>query len=181
MMNGYLRFLVLFIVLGIIMPRNTYGYNSSQPAGPDTSKVKAKVSAKITDTRVNKPAYLKNGVKVNFIPFKPGKDAFFGNTTIMGSPKPVAVSTEKILNNVKVYPNPISDYLNLTYSINRDVNVTIKIMDVLGNEITTLFAERLTEGEHSNSFSIASRITSGFYFIRVSVGNEIITKRISVL
>lgn len=180
MINSYLRFLVVFMVFSIIMPGNTYAYNLSQAAQTDTSKIKTKVSTKITDTRVNKPAYLKNGVKVNFIPFKPGNDSFFGNTTIMGIPKSQP-DGDKILNNVKVYPNPISDYLNLTYSITRGANVTIKIMDVLGNEITTLFAERLPEGEHSNSFSISSRITSGFYFIRVSVGSEIITKRISVL
>jgi hypothetical protein len=88
---------------------------------------------------------------------------------------------DKILANVKVYPNPVSDYLNMTYSISKDSNVTIRIMDVLGNEITTLFSERQSTGEHSNTFSISSRISSGFYFIRVSVGSEIITKRISVL
>ena len=87
----------------------------------------------------------------------------------------------KILANVKVYPNPVSDYLNMTYSISKDSNVTIRIMDVLGNEITTLFSESLSEGEHNNTFSISSKISSGFYFVRVSVGSEIITKRISVL
>jgi hypothetical protein len=54
-------------------------------------------------------------------------------------------------------------------------------MDVLGNEITTLFSESLSEGEHNNTFNISSKISSGFYFVRVSVGSEIITKRISVL
>lgn len=166
-------------MLCMFMQRNTYTYAYSPLALSDTSKTKAKVTTKITDTRANKPAYLKNGVKVNFIPFKPSKDNFFSNTTISFTPKPPFDS--KILNNVKVYPNPVSDYLNLTYSINKDANVTIKIMDVLGNEITTLFAERLSAGEKINSFSVASRLTSGFYFIRVSVGSEIITKRISVL
>ena len=154
-------------------------YANTQVPLSDTSKIKAKISSKITDTRLNKSAYLKNGVRVDFVPFKPIKDKFFGNTSTL--PVPKTGDSDKILNNVKVFPNPISDQLNLTYSINKDSNVTIKIMDVLGNEITTLFTERLTAGEKTNSFSIASRLTSGFYFIRVSVGSEIITKRISVL
>jgi hypothetical protein len=143
------------------------------------NRIKAKVSIKITDTRLNKPAYLKNGVKVNFIPFKPAKDNFFGNTKIMSASK--LGDNDKVLNNVKVYPNPISDQLNLSFSMSKDANVIVKIMDVLGNEITTLLSERVAAGDQTKPFIIASRITSGFYFIRVSVGSEIITKRISVL
>ncbi len=161
------------------MAGNTYAYKIPQGARPDSLKVKAKVSTKITDTRINKPAYLKNGVKVNFIPFKPAKDNFFGNTKIMGTPK--SVDNDRVLNNVKVYPNPISDQLNLSFSMSKDANVIVKIMDVLGNEITTLLSERVAAGDQTKPFVIASRITSGFYFIRVSVGSEIITKRISVL
>lgn len=179
MINVYLRIFLISIVLTILMAGNTYAYKLTQGARPDTSKVKAKVSIKITDTRLNKPAYLKNGVKVNFIPFKPAKDSFFGNTKIMGAPK--VAENDKVLNNVKVYPNPISDQLNLSFNMSKDATVTVKIMDVLGNEITTLLSERVNAGDQTKPFIIASRITSGFYFIRVSVGSEIITKRISVL
>lgn len=177
MINVYLRIFVVSIVLTIIMVGNSYAYKLSQAAGPDSSK--AKVSTKITDTRINKPAYLKNGVQVNFIPFKPAKDSFFGDNKIMGAPKPVV--NDKVLNNVKVYPNPVSDQLNLSFNLSKDATVTVKIMDVLGNEITTLLSERVASGDQTKPFIIASRITSGFYFIRVSVGSEIITKRISVL
>lgn len=146
----------------------------------DTSKViKATISTKITDTRLNRPAFLKNGVMVDFVPFKPAKDKIFSGSSTAKTVK--HGDNDKILNNVKVYPNPVSDQLNLAYSISKDANVTIKIMDVLGNEITTLLTERLSAGEQANSFNIASRLSSGFYFIRVSVAGEIITKRISVL
>ena len=161
------------------MAGNTYAYKILQGVRPDSSKIKAKVSIKITDTRLNKPAYLKNGVKVNFIPFKPAKDNFFGNTKIMNASK--SGDNDKVLYNVKEYPNPISDQLNLSFSMSKDANVIVKIMDVLGNEITTLLSERVAAGDQTKPFIIASRITSGFYFIRVSVGSEIITKRISVL
>ena len=178
MINTYLKSLVIFMVLGITMSLNTYAYNFpfSQAGRADSLKTKAK----ITDTRLNKPVDPKTGVKLSFTPFKPSKEKLPVQNKIMSGPKS-PLPGDKILANVKVYPNPISDYLNMTYSIGRDSNVTIRIMDVLGNEIATLFSERQASGEHSNSFSIASRISSGFYFIRVSVGSEIITKRISVL
>lgn len=179
MINVYLRSFVASIVLSLMLGMNAYANNFSQVPRPDSTKVKQKVSTKITDTRLNKPAYLKNGVKVSFIPFKPAKDSFFMNNKFMGTPK--AGLNDKILNNVKVYPNPISDQLNLSFNVSKEATVTVKIMDVLGNEITTLLSERIAAGDQNKPFQIASRITSGFYFIRVSVGSEVITKRISVL
>lgn len=180
MRNNYLKVLVLFIIFGsMLMPGHPDVFAGIRAVLNDTSKViKATISTKITDTRLNRPAFLKNGVMVNFVPFKPGKDKIFSGPTSKPS-RPA--DGDKVLNNVKVYPNPVSDQLNLSYSISKDANVTIKIMDVLGNEITTLLTERLSAGDQANSFSIASRLTSGFYFIRVSVAGEIITKRISVL
>lgn len=180
MRNFYLGLSVLFITsISIMMPGRTDVFAAVQVL-TDTSKViKATISTKITDTRLNKPAFLKNGVMVNFVPFKPAKDKVFSGGTASKTVR--ASDTDKVLNNVKVYPNPVSDQLNLSYSITKDANVTIKIMDVLGNEITTLLTERLSAGDQANSFNIASKLTSGFYFIRVSVAGEIITKRISVL
>jgi len=182
MINSYLRTLIVFVALGITMSLNSYAYNFafSQVSQADSLKTKPKVITKITDTRLNKPAEPKANVKLSFTPFKPSKEKLQAQNKIMSGPK-TPFPGDKILANVKVYPNPVSEYLNMTYSISKDSNVTIRIMDVLGNEITTLFSERQTIGEHSNTFSISSRISSGFYFIRVSVGSEIITKRISVL
>jgi hypothetical protein len=181
MRNFYLKLLLLFIITGsMLMPGRTVVVAGVRGVFSDTSKViKATISTKITDTRLNRPAFLKNGVMVNFVPFKPGKEKVFSGGPVSKPAK--AGDSDKVLNNVKVYPNPVSDQLNLSYSISRDANVTIKIMDVLGNEITTLLTERLSAGDQANSFNIASRLSSGFYFIRVSVAGEIITKRISVL
>jgi hypothetical protein len=182
MIKFYLRSLVVFIILGTTVSLNSYGINfyKFQVLRPDSTRTKSKVTTKITDTRLIKPVDPKAGVKLSFTPFKPSKEKLLAQNKIMSGPKN-PLPGDKILANVKVYPNPVSDYLNMTYSISKDSNVTIRIMDVLGNEITTLFSESLSEGEHNNTFSISSKISSGFYFVRVSVGSEIITKRISVL
>lgn len=179
MRNNYLKLLVLIVLFAsITMPGQADVIAGMRAVLSDTSRIiKATISTKITDTRLNKPAFLKNGVMVNFVPFKPSKEKVFA-----GSPKSIKQSdNDKVLNNVKVYPNPVADHLNLSYSISKDANVIIKIMDVLGNEVTTLLTERLSAGEQSNSFNIASRLNSGFYFIRVSVSGETVTKRISIL
>ncbi|MEJ6979200.1 T9SS type A sorting domain-containing protein [Pedobacter sp. P351] len=150
---------------------------------PDSLKKSSPKSiSKITDTRPGKPSAVKS-VKINIIPFKPSYIRTIpasGNTT--QSTKNSASSADlKVLSNVKVYPNPVSDHLNLSYFVNKDSNVTIKIMDILGNEITTLLSQRLPAGEQINSFPISSSLNSGYYFIRLIVGNETIIKRISIL
>src|SRR5258708_21949187 len=45
----------------------------------------------------------------------------------------IAKTDDKLLTNVSVYPNPVTDQINLKYEISRPSNVTIKVMDVLGN------------------------------------------------
>ncbi|WP_207427133.1 T9SS type A sorting domain-containing protein [Pedobacter sp. SYSU D00535] len=149
--------------------------------GVDTAKkATIKVTTKITDTRKDKPAYLKNGVAVNIVPFKPAAIKPAGTSSTTSTAKPASPDL-KVVSNVKVYPNPVADQLNLSYSVNKDSNVTIKIMDVLGNEIATLLSQRIPAGEQVNSFPIASKLNSGYYFIRLVVGNETVVKRISIM
>jgi hypothetical protein len=104
--------------------------------------------------------------------------------------KPAVISTtkvsaykpdDKLLNNVQVYPNPITDQINLKYELSRYSNVNIKIMDVLGNDIITLFSQHVEPGEKTFSYALNSKLTRGFYFVRIVAGTESVIKRISVL
>jgi hypothetical protein len=145
-------------------------------------KAPSKSGVKISDTRINKPDFLKTGRIVHITPFKPliiiANNNAENSIAKVDTPKE---EEEKVLSNVKVFPNPVEDELNLSFKVNKDSNVTIKIMDVLGNEITTLLSQKVSAGEQSNTFNIASLLNSGFYFIRLVVGDEVVVKRISVL
>lgn len=91
------------------------------------------------------------------------------------------VADDKLLSNVQIYPNPVTDQINLKYSISRNANVNIKIMDVLGNEVITLFSRRVEPGEQQFKYTLGNKLNSGFYFVRVVVGTESVIKRISIL
>jgi hypothetical protein len=55
-------------------------------------------------------------------------------------------------------------------------------MDVLGNNVATLLSERVESGEQKFvRFLSSNKLTSGFYFLRVTVGTESIIKRITIL
>jgi len=88
---------------------------------------------------------------------------------------------DKILSVLRVYPNPIDDQINLILRLERESNISIKIMDLLGNEVVTLSNERLSAGEQTKTFTIPNRLNSGIYFLRFVAGSETVVKRISVL
>ncbi|MGF7038108.1 hypothetical protein M2273_001349 [Mucilaginibacter lappiensis] len=128
---------------------------------------------RVSKGKSTKPSYLKNGLHLVLPPLKPA---------VTSSVK-VSVShpEDKLLNDVQLYPNPVTDQINLKYSISRNTNVTIKIMDVLGNDITTLFSQRVDSGDHNINYPINNKLSRGFYFVRVVAGTESVIKRISVL
>ena len=88
---------------------------------------------------------------------------------------------DKLLSNVQVYPNPVTDQINIKYTISRNANVNIKIMDILGNPVATIFSQRVDPGEQKFTHNLTNKLQTGFYFIRVVVGPESIIKRISIL
>lgn len=117
---------------------------------------------------------LKNSLHLVMPPLKPAVIS----TTKINVSKP----DDKLLTNVSVYPNPVTgDQINLKYELSRYSNVTIKILDVLGNDIITLYNQRVDAGERNFSYSLNSKLNRGFYFIRIVAGTESVIKRISVL
>lgn len=102
-------------------------------------------------------------------------------SAVISHSRPVAGKQDKILSVIKVYPNPVDDQINLTLRLERESNLSIKIMDLLGNEVVTLSNERLSAGEQTKTFTIPNRLNSGIYFLRFVAGSETIVKRISIL
>jgi hypothetical protein len=119
-----------------------------------------------------KSSILRNGIKVTMPPLKSTP------VVIHSTPKPV---DDRLLSNVQVSPSTITDQINLKYTISRNTNVTIKIMDVLGNNVATLFSQRVEPGDQKFTYYLNNKLTSGFYFIRMVVGTESVIKRISIL
>lgn len=87
----------------------------------------------------------------------------------------------KILNVLKIYPNPVSEQLNISLRLDKEANLSIKITDLLGNDIISLANERTAAGEYTKTYIIPDKLTSGIYFLRILAGGEPVIKRISVL
>ena len=82
------------------------------------------------------------------------------------------------------YPNPFNPVTNIIYEIPEEGFVSLKVLDVLGNEITTLVNEEKPAGSYEVEFStnIGSReLSSGIYFYRLQAGSFVETKKMILM
>jgi hypothetical protein len=78
------------------------------------------------------------------------------------------------------YPNPFNPSTTINWQVPEAGNVTIKIYDVLGREVTTLVNQKFSAGEYETVFD-ASRFSSGVYFYQIKAGEFIQTKKMTLL
>jgi hypothetical protein len=78
------------------------------------------------------------------------------------------------------YPNPFNPSTTIKYSIPDQSFVTIKVFDVLGNEIVKLVNEEKDAGIHQINFN-ASNLSSGIYYYSISAGNFSATKKFMLM
>ena len=73
------------------------------------------------------------------------------------------------------YPNPFNPSTKISYNLPDQQHVSLKVYDVLGNEVTILVNEVKSAGSHSIDFN-ASQLGSGVYFYKLQAGNFSETK-----
>ncbi|NWF49182.1 MAG: T9SS type A sorting domain-containing protein [Ignavibacteriaceae bacterium] len=70
------------------------------------------------------------------------------------------------------YPNPFNPTTKINFSLASDAKVTLKVFNLLGQEIATLVNENMSAGRHSVNFN-ASLLTSGMYVYKIeATGND---------
>ncbi len=78
------------------------------------------------------------------------------------------------------YPNPFNPTTNIQYTMGSKQFVSLKVYDVLGNEIATLVNEEKSAGNYKVEFS-NKNISSGIYFYVLQAGSFIETKKMILL
>ncbi|MEJ2196809.1 MAG: AGE family epimerase/isomerase, partial [Ignavibacteriaceae bacterium] len=78
------------------------------------------------------------------------------------------------------YPNPFNPVTKIEYVIATSSNVSIKVFDILGNEIAVLVNGEKTTGIYSIEFN-ATGLPSGIYFYGIKAGNYIETKKMILM
>lgn len=78
------------------------------------------------------------------------------------------------------YPNPFNPTTTISYSVPKAGYVTLKVYNVLGQQVATLFSGRQAAGSHLATFD-GSKLASGVYFYVLRAGNTQITKKLMLL
>lgn len=82
--------------------------------------------------------------------------------------------------NIRIYPNPASDRVNISLNLTQNTEVHISAFDITGTKLADIFSESLNEGEHIVHWDLnknrTNEILSGIYFITIQTNkiNEII-------
>lgn len=87
---------------------------------------------------------------------------------------PVAFSLEQN------YPNPFNPATMIKFSIPEASNVSLKIYDVLGNEVSNIVNGQLDAGQYEYNFN-ATNLSSGIYFYKLEAGNFVDTKKMILI
>jgi hypothetical protein len=78
------------------------------------------------------------------------------------------------------YPNPFNPVTTIEYDLFQPENVTLKVFNVLGQEVMTLLDQKQTAGNHKVRFN-GSGLASGTYYYRLQAGEVSQTKRFILL
>ena len=78
------------------------------------------------------------------------------------------------------YPNPFNPTTQVNYSVSKSSYVTLKVYNLLGQSVTTLFEGVRSVGNYQATFN-ASNLPSGVYFTRLQAGSVSITKKMLLM
>ena len=107
------------------------------------------------------------------------------NWLTYGSPNPSSVKElpGALPNNYVLeqnYPNPFNPVTNIKYSIPKAGFVTLKVYNLLGQEVATIFEGNQNAGNYIATFD-ASNLSSGVYMYRLESENVSITKKLVLI
>lgn len=114
-------------------------------------------------------AALPNGTVVAL----PAVDASAGLAKVEGS-----LPSEFALN--QNYPNPFNPTTTIEFSLPAPSDVSLKVYNVIGQEVASLVDGPMGAGSHSVQFD-ASNLSSGVYFYRLTAGGVTQSKKMSLL
>jgi len=87
------------------------------------------------------------------------------------------------LGTTSIFPNPANENLTLQYNLNEAANIEIDLYNVQGQIIHSFdqYNQRQTTGTHAHTMTIPAEVTSGFYFLTLSVNGKQKQMKVSII
>ena len=113
--------------------------------------------------------------------FRPGEYRLYTTIRLNEPPGGFVSSTRELLTSefeLKLLPNPASDYLTLEYMLPESAQVDIQVLNMLGQPISTLHQDRQAVGQHRIGANL--NLPAGIYLIQLRAGDKIQVERLVV-
>ncbi len=81
-------------------------------------------------------------------------------------------SVSNDISTFEVFPNPASDFINVSYTLNSRGIVNIRIMNTAGVEVANILRESQDPGQYRNTYSLNSDLASGIYYVSFNSSNQ---------
>ncbi len=81
---------------------------------------------------------------------------------------------------ISVFPNPVTDNINLSFNITDNQPVKAGIYNLNGQLVKPLMDEELSWGDHNRNFNVAGSLSTGIYLVKFTVGSNNYFKKIVV-
>jgi len=96
-------------------------------------------------------------------------------------PEPITQQTltKGKLFDFNLYPNPVSTYTTIEYSINTSSKVNIEIFNLFGHKVATLYNGKLNAGTYKAIFE-PTGLANGIYLCKVTVDNQSAIKKMII-
>lgn len=107
-----------------------------------------------------------------------GSGTFCGNPTGIESDDYNNLPTEFALG--QNYPNPFNPTTKISWQLPVGSHQTLKVYDILGNEVVTLVNEYREAGRYEVEFN-ASGMASGIFMYKLQAGSFIETKKMTII
>ena len=157
---------------------NNRGFEIQRKVGESDFVTIGFVQGKGTTTQAQNYSFVDNNVQTGTYSYRLKQIDLNGTYSFSSVVEVVTNPTEFSL--AQNYPNPFNPSTTINFSLAKESNVSLKVFDLLGQEIISLVNnEFMTAGSYSYKFD-ASTLASGTYIYRLDAGNFVQTKKMTL-
>ncbi|MDD5570153.1 MAG: PKD domain-containing protein [Bacteroidales bacterium] len=82
--------------------------------------------------------------------------------------------------NISIYPNPFNDNLNIGFNLIKPANITIRVLNLLGQELFVVINEKRNKGQQTIILN-SNNLREGTYYLQIQTDEESIVKEIVLI
>ncbi|MCB9235789.1 MAG: Omp28-related outer membrane protein [Bacteroidia bacterium] len=79
---------------------------------------------------------------------------------------------------ISVYPNPVNNTTKVAFSLEKDQNIKVEVLNALGQHINTLAEGYMNSGAHTIIWD--AQVPNGVYLVKITAGDQSMTKKVLV-